>query len=127
MSQKNPQVFATGTSKKIIDKFTRGLQVKKELYGVVGPIVGASGLLLGLGQKNKIEGICFLAETYGHPMYLGIKGSKELLKIIQKKLGIKVDIKKIDKEIAELERELLKRSQEVVSKKKLAQETSYIG
>lgn len=123
----NPQVFVTGTSKKIIDKFTKGLQVKKELYGVVGPIVGASGLLLGLGKKNKIEGICFLAETYGHPMYLGIKGAKELLKIIQKKIGIKVDIKKIDKEIAELEKELLKRSQEGVSKKKLAQETSYIG
>ena len=101
--------------------------MKKELYGVVGPIVGASGLLLGLGKKNKIDGICFLAETYGHPMYLGIKGAKELLKIIQKKVGIKVDIKKIDKEIAELEKELLKRSQEGVSKKKLAQETSYIG
>lgn len=124
---KNPKVFCTGTSKKYIDTFTKGLKVNKKLYGVVGPIVGASGLLLGLGQEKNMEGICFLSETLGHPMYLGIRSAKELIKVIEKKLGIKLDIKKIDQEIKDLEKELLKRTQDTGSDKDTQQVQNYIG
>ncbi len=40
--------------------------VQTDLYGIVGPIVGVSGLLLGLADK-KSNAIAILAETYGHP------------------------------------------------------------
>ena len=127
---KKPKIFCTGTSKKTVDQFTKGLSVKRDLYGVVGPIIGVSGLLIGLAENKKMNGVCVLAETFGHPMYLGIKGSKEILKVLEKRLHLKLDIKKMDKEIAELEKELLKRSHdlaEVSGKKKGHEETSYIG
>src|SRR3989338_8796198 len=95
---KKPKVYCTGNTKKIIDTYKSDL-VSNNLYGVVGPIVGVSGLLLGLAAKRKIDAACLLAETYGHPMYLGIKGAKEILKVLNKKLDLKVDVNKLDREI----------------------------
>ena len=87
--------------------------VSNNLYGVVGPIVGVSGLLLGLSSRRDIESISFLAETYGHPMYLGIKGAKEILRIINKKLDLKLDVNKLDKEIKNIESELVKKTEQL--------------
>ena len=135
---KKPKIYCTGNSQKIVDKYKKGTDVHEKLHGVVGPIVGVSGLLLGLAEKRKIPSIAFLAETYGHPMYLGVKGAREILKILDKKLGLKIKLKDLDKEIKELEKELMKRTEDLseVSKqtaiKKLKgklgeEETSYIG
>ena len=44
---KKPRVYCTGNTKKIIEKYKSEL-VSNKLYGIVGPIVGVSGLLLGL-------------------------------------------------------------------------------
>lgn len=84
-----------------------------KLYGVVGPIVGVSGLLLGLASKRKIDSISFLAETYGHPMYLGIKGAKEILKVLNKNLELKIDINKLDREIKDIETEIMKKTEQL--------------
>ena len=51
---KKPKVYCTGNSKKIVDAYKSDL-VSNNLYGVVGPIVGVSGLLLGLASKRKID------------------------------------------------------------------------
>src|SRR3989344_6011927 len=109
---KKPRVYCTGNTKKIIEKYKHNL-VSNNLYGVVGPIVGVSGLLLGLASRRNIEAITFLAETYGHPMYLGIKGAKEILKILDKKLGLNIDISKLDREIKDIERELMKKTEQL--------------
>lgn len=135
---KKPKVYCTGNRKEIIQEYKKGTGLKDDLYGVVGPIVGVSGLLLGLGEKRKIPAISMLAETYGHPMYLGVKGAREILKILDKKLGLDIKLKELEKEIKELEKEMIKRTEELseVSKqtaiKKLKgrlgeEETSYIG
>ncbi|MBI2657438.1 PAC2 family protein [Candidatus Woesearchaeota archaeon] len=133
---KKPKVYCTGNTKKIISKYKNGL-VNDNLYGVVGPIVGVSGLLLGLASRRKIEAVSFLAETYGHPMYLGIKGAKEILKVLDKNLGLKLDINKLDREIKDIEGEILKKTEQLseVTKqaalkrlqKKLGKELDYIG
>jgi proteasome assembly chaperone (PAC2) family protein len=110
--------------------------MNEKLYGVVGPIVGVAGLTLGLAEKRKIPAICILAETFGHPMYLGVKGSREILKVLSQKLSLKINIKDLDKEIQTLEKEILKKTEEMtgVAKKTalkkfkmLSEETSYIG
>ena len=88
----------------------RSTSLNNKLYGVVGPIVGVSGLLVGLSQKRKIPGIAILAETFGHPMYLGIRGAKEILYLLNKKLNLKLNMKKLDKEIKSLEEEAIKKS-----------------
>ena len=132
---KKPKVYCTGNSKKIIDKYKSDM-VSNNLYGVVGPIVGVSGLLLGLSTRRKLEAVSLLAETYGHPMYLGIKGAKEILKILNKKLDLKLDISKLDKEIKNIESELMKKTEQLneVTKaiaikklQKLGKDVDYIG
>ncbi|MFC1704855.1 PAC2 family protein [Nanoarchaeota archaeon] len=132
---KSPKVYCTGSSKDIVKKYKNGANDK--LYGVVGPIVGVTGLLVGMAAKKKMQAIAFLAETYGHPMYLGIKGARELLKILDKNLNLKINIKKLEEEIKEVESDLIKRSGELsnITKQtalkklqgKLGKETSYIG
>ena len=108
---KKPKIYCTGNSKKAIDKY-KDKKVNTKLYGIVGPIVGVSGLLLGLAGKN-INSVALLAETYGHPMYLGVKGAKEILSYLNRrfKFGLKID--KLDKEIKAMEEESLKRTEEL--------------
>jgi uncharacterized protein (TIGR00162 family) len=127
-----PRVYCTGNSKDMIKKYTKGTKVTSKLYGVVGPIIGVSGLLLGLSQKRKIKAVSLLAETYGHPVYLGIKGSREILKVLSKKLNLKLDIKDMDKEIDEIEAEMKKKIKMPLKafkqpKTPFGEDVSYIG
>jgi hypothetical protein len=134
---KKPKVYCTGNSKKIIEKYKKGTILNEKLYGIVGPIIGVSGLLLGLGEKRNIPAISMLAETYGHPMYLGVKGAREILKVLNKKLNLGIRLQDLDKEIKDLEIEMMKRTEDFteVSKKtalkrlkgRLGEDTSYIG
>lgn len=134
---KKPKVYCTGNSKDIIEQYKKGNNINDQLHGVVGPIVGVSGLFLGLAGKRKIPAAALLAETYGHPMYLGVKGAREILKILTKKLELDVKLKDLDNEIKELEAEIIKRTEglnEVTKqtainklKGKLKEETTYIG
>jgi len=128
---KKPKLYCTGNSRRIIEKY-KSRKVQDKLYGVVGPIVGISGLLLGLASKRKIDAVSLLAETYGHPMYLGVKGAREVLKVLNDKLKLGVDVDKLEKEIAYIERQIVKRTKELsnVSGKgglKKRKEFSYIG
>jgi len=109
---KKPKVYCTGNTKRIIQKYKDGM-VNNKLYGVVGPIVGVSGLLVGLAKRRGIDAISFLAETYGHPMYLGIKGSIEILKVLDKKLNLKINMSRLNKEIKEIESDLLGRTEQI--------------
>ncbi len=104
---KNPNVFCTGNNKELITAYKKSIKnLNNNLYGVVGPIIGVSGVLLGLARRRNIKAVALLAETYGHPMYLGIKGTKEILKILDKKLNLKLNLKSIDKEIETIDSEL---------------------
>mgnify|MGYP001571831445 CR=1 FL=1 len=133
---KKPKVYCTGNSKKIIESYKNEL-VSNSLYGVVGPIVGVSGLLVGLASRKDMEAISFLAETYGHPMYLGIKGAKEILKVLNKKLSLSLDISKLDREIKDIESEVLKKTEQLANvtksmalkklQKKFGKDVDYIG
>lgn len=133
----NPRVFCTGNSKELVKKYKEGTEINDQLFGVVGPIIGVSGLLVGLSSRRKIKAISLLAETYGHPMYLGVKGAREIVRVLNKKLDLKIDIKKMDREISRLESDMDKRTkklkemtrQQAISKlrTKKGSETSYIG
>jgi len=115
-----PRVYCTGNDTELMKKYIKkGILVEKDIFGVVGPIVGVSGLLVGLGKKRKISGVALLAETFGHPMYLGIKGAKELLKVLDDQLGLGINLKKLSKEIVRLEKEIMRKTNEwaEVSKK----------
>ena len=134
---KNPKVYCTANSSNIIKKYNKSKALDPNLYGVVGPIVGVSGLLLGLGKRRNIEAISLLAETHGHPAHLGITGARELLKILNCNLNLGLNMKDLECEIKEIEEDMYKKTQELgqISKKtalqklkdKISKETSYIG
>lgn len=126
----DPDIYCTGTSKEIIAKYKKGTKLSDEMFGIVGPIVGVTGLLIGLSRKEGMEGICMLAETYGHPLYLGMKGSQKVLSALNKKLGMKLNLEGLGKEIEEVEEEIIKRTEQMTKMKSLPKgvsETTYIG
>jgi uncharacterized protein (TIGR00162 family) len=99
-----PDVYCASNDLKFIQKFINA-GAKKEVYGVVGPIMGVSGLLVGLAAERKIKATALLAETLAHPMYLGIKEAKVSLQIILKVYGIKINMKTLDEEIKAMDKE----------------------
>ena len=123
-----PKVFCTGTAKKDVDAFVKGTTLNPNIYGVVGAFVGVAGVLVGLAGQRNISAVSLLAETFAHPYYIGIKGSKEILTILRRKLGITIDINKLDKEIKEFEKELMQTAEQMEeSQKSVLNKQSYIG
>lgn len=110
---KHPKVYCTANNKEIIKRYKKKVDINEKLYGVVGPIVGVSGLLIGLSKRRKIDAISLLAETFGHPMYLGVAGAKEILKVLEKKFDLDINLKKLEKEISDMESELIKKTKEL--------------
>lgn len=126
----SPRVYCSGTDKSAVNKFkTNGV---KSAEGVVGPIVGVSGLLLGLAKTRGLRGAVLLVETLGIPTYLGIKESRELLKILNKQFNLGLNMNDLDKEVKVIEKEIKHRLEKFISKeeKKLKvkkEYTNYIG
>src|SRR3989344_919542 len=135
---KQPKVFCTGNSKSFTQEFVP-YKAHLNLYGVVGPIVGVSGLLLGLSDPAKIQSASLLAETFGHPIYIGFKGAREILRVLNEKYKLNLGLQKLDQEIKgadeEFERmqaglppqETAKKVSKYVQKMGKVKETSYIG
>ncbi|MBT6518478.1 hypothetical protein HOK51_01445 [Candidatus Woesearchaeota archaeon] len=133
---KKPQIYCTGNNKEIVKSYQKVTKINDNIFGVVGPIIGVSGLLLGLAQRRGIPGVCLLAETLGHPAYLGVKGARELIRVLDKKLKLGIKMKNLDREITELEKELTGDLQELSNvtkgslkkiRQRLVKETNYIG
>ncbi len=111
-----PKVYCAGNDSIELQEYTKkGMSVEKEIFGVVGPIIGVSGILLALGKKKKIKGVALLAETFGNPFYLGIKGAREIVQILDKKFNLGVSVKKISKDILEVENQLLQKATDWMS------------
>lgn len=102
---KEPKLFITGTSKKIIKKYKTG-RLNEKLYGQVGPIVGVTGVLVALAKLKKKEAISILGETLGHPMFIGVKASKEILTFFNETFGLNLNLRYLDAEIKDMEKEL---------------------
>lgn len=113
-----PKLFCTANNPEIIQRFKITKNISEKLYGVVGPIMGVSGLLVGLARKHDLEAICILSETLNHPLYLGISGAREIVKLLEKKYSLGVKTKKLDKEIKELEANMLVSSNLMTKKQK---------
>lgn len=94
-----PRIYLTGNNKDIISKYNQ----TKKLNGLVGPIVGVSGLLVGLANNVKIPAVNIMAETLGHPNYMGIRGAKEILYVLENKLNLGLNLKRLNREVKDLQ------------------------
>lgn len=124
----HPVVYCTSNTKDIIKEYAAA-NLSNNIYGVVGPIIGVSGLLVGLAKHRNIPAIALLAETFGHPTYLGIKGARAILVILNQKLKLGLKLKQLDEEITEIEKEIKTKTKQLtmLQKKSPATELSYIG
>jgi len=97
-----PEVIGAVNSPELIKKYKK-YGIKFASGDKVGTIVGASGLLLGLGASVGIKGLCLLGETSGVPLIPDPKSAEAVLATLTKILGIKVDTSKIQKKVKEME------------------------
>jgi hypothetical protein len=84
-------------------------------YGVIlrsadGGIIGASGLLLGLGMARNMRGACLMGETPGY--FIDAEASKAVLSVLIKILKIDVDVARLE-ERAEETRKMISKAQQM--------------
>lgn len=95
---KTPRVFGAVTHRDMVDEFQK--------YGVIfegvrGHIVGAAGLLIGLGQLRGMRGICLMGETHGN--YVDARAAKNILKVVAASLNLDVGYTDLEKKAKEIE------------------------
>ncbi|MEW6593046.1 MAG: proteasome assembly chaperone family protein [Candidatus Hadarchaeota archaeon] len=129
--------FATGkysnAEPRVIGLGDAELVKKAEEVGAVsetagGPIIGAAGLLIGLGNLREMKGICLLGETHG--MLVDHRAAKAVLQTLADILGIKVDMTNMEEKAKATERLIGKIQKEMElreTEEKRAEEPSYIG
>lgn len=117
-ASKKPKVIGAVSDKSLVKKYAKS-GIDFDAGARVGTIVGAAGLLLGMGRYYKIKGVCLLGETVGFPIIPDPKSAEELLKILVKVLKMKLDTSKLDKKVKEME-EFIKKLQ-TVEKQTMAQ------
>ncbi|MBP2132765.1 uncharacterized protein (TIGR00162 family) [Methanomicrobium sp. W14] len=88
-----------------------------------GGIIGASGLLLGMGVKKGFEGICLMGETSGY--LVDPISANQVLSVLSKLTGVSVDATKLKERADEMENfvERVKESEKANSEEEL----NYIG
>ncbi len=99
-----PIVFAVGNDPVIVKKYKSS--PTHMVYGTVGPIIGMAGILVGLAKDYNIPGAILLAETFAHPTHIGIKGAREIIRVLNTKIHMGVNINELDKEIKSMEKNI---------------------
>ena len=94
---KTPKVYGTSTMPQIVKDFQK--------YDVStmnsGSITGMNGLIIGVGKRKGITGICLLGETSGY--VVDAKASKAVLETLVKMLDLKLDLTGISKKAQDTE------------------------
>lgn len=101
--KENPNVIGAVNDKSLIKKYGKyGIDFKSGEN--IGTIVGASGLLIGLGKKRGIDGVCLLGETSGMPLLPDPKAAESVLKVLSKILKVNINVTKIEEKVEEMEK-----------------------
>ena len=120
-----PKLYAAGTSPKVLSKYKL-----PKAKGNVGPIFGVSGILVGMAKEKKVPGTVLLAQTLAHPHYLGIKGSRGLLKVLNSAWKLGINMRSLNREVKEIEAEIKDKVEKVMmlsEEKKSTDHMTYIG
>jgi uncharacterized protein (TIGR00162 family) len=97
---REPKVLFATTDKHLVKEMKKyGAVFKKNEPG--GGIIGASGLLLGLGKLRGITGTCFMGETPGY--LVDPKSAKAVLKVLTKAVNVEIDLSRLEEKAREIE------------------------
>ncbi len=127
-----PRVIGAVNDKNLIKKYGKyGIKFEEE-HGI-GTIVGASGLLLGLGKLKNMEGLCLMGETVGIPMVTDPRSANKLLSAVMGIIDVRLDLSKLEKTVEEMEENIKKTDNihkkmvDEITKKKGGDDIKYIG
>lgn len=121
-----PRVFGAATSEALVKEM--------EEYGVVFSrgepgtgIVGASGLLLGLGQLHGMEAVCFMGETSGY--FVDPKSARSVLEVLTQALNVEVDFAELEDKAKQIDAitQRLREQAEVTPEEPGKRDLGYIG
>ncbi|MBI5158519.1 proteasome assembly chaperone family protein [Candidatus Micrarchaeota archaeon] len=121
------RVFGCATHKEIIAEYKKHGLVFGETNG---SIIGAAGLLLGLGKLRGMNGVCLMGETHGG--YVDAKSAQHVLEVLAKIIDVKVSMVKLVERAKESEKFMKKMEKEAGKQKQVAEggaqdeELSYI-
>ena len=103
----NPNVYGAATNEANVEL------LKEAEIGIRsndGGMVGASGLFLGLGVRQGIEGICLMGETPGY--FIDAESAEAILKKLSLLLNFEINTDKLD-ERAEETRKMIAKAQQM--------------
>jgi uncharacterized protein (TIGR00162 family) len=122
----DPQVFAAVSREELKSEVVEaGGTFSNE--GGMG-IVGTSGLLLGLGEKRGMEGICLMGETSGY--LVDPISAKKLLSVLCRLLHIEIDPTRLSDRAKEMEQfiqGLREESERETERRRAGEDLVYIG
>ena len=119
-----PRVLGAATSVDIVKSFKKaGVEF---IDGEPGAgIVGASGLLLGLGKLQGIHGGCLMGETSGY--MVDPKSASVVLKSLQKLLGVKINLSELEERAKQVDSITNQLKEIDTNEKQESPDVNYIG
>jgi uncharacterized protein (TIGR00162 family) len=109
-----PRVVAASTNHEVLKKALESGAISSPLGN---PIVGISGLLLGLARMRNTDALCLLGETPGYMP--DPTAAKRILNVITTLLKIDIDLEGLEKEIDKSEH-IMERMREIEKQRELA-------
>ncbi|MHC1585357.1 MAG: proteasome assembly chaperone family protein [Candidatus Syntropharchaeia archaeon] len=111
-----PTVLGAANNVKLVEEMKKyGVEFREDEPG--GGIVGASGLLLGLGKLRGIDAVCLMGVTSGY--LVDPKSAQAVLNVLSKALGIEIDMQALKDRAKEMEK--------IVAKLKEMERTQRMG
>lgn len=102
-----PKVYGVATNKELAEMLQdHGITLRS----ADGGIIGASGLILGLGISRGMNGVCLMGETPGY--FIDADASKAVLTALLKMIKLDVDVAKLE-ERAEETRKMISKAQQM--------------
>ncbi len=99
-------VFGAATNKDLAKKLE---DHEVTLRSADGGIIGASGLLLGMGTLRGMEGVCLMGETPGY--FIDAEAAKALLTVLMSLLNLEVDTESLEERAIETRKMISKAQQ----------------
>jgi uncharacterized protein (TIGR00162 family) len=106
-----PKVYGVVTDQTLI-KEMKNYGISFNIGGQIGTIVGAAGLLVGLGKIYNMKGIVLLGETTGFPIITDPTAAEAVLKVLSKMLKVKIDLSKLEEKVKSMH-EFIKKLEDI--------------
>jgi len=119
-----PRVLGAASDAALVEEMKKfGVEFSKGEPG--SGIVGASGLLLGLGKLEGIKSVCLMGETSGY--FVDPKSAQAVLAILTNILGIQIDLSALEDKAKQIEQLTSKLREADVPPEPKREDLGYIG